>query len=82
MKIDGQFIRGLNDHPLDAAAVRCFVDVAHVPRTQPAHDLPGPEPFVLRAFAPNSATLSIKEWRLRARSESRPSPLRERRCKC
>jgi len=30
LKIDGQFIRGLNDHPLDAAAVRCFIDVARV----------------------------------------------------
>jgi diguanylate cyclase (GGDEF)-like protein/PAS domain S-box-containing protein len=30
LKIDGQFIRGLPDDPLDAAAVRCFVDVARV----------------------------------------------------
>ena len=30
LKIDGQFIRGLIDHPLDAAAVRCFIDVARV----------------------------------------------------
>ena len=30
LKIDGQFIRGLIEHPLDAAAVRCFVDVARV----------------------------------------------------
>jgi diguanylate cyclase (GGDEF)-like protein/PAS domain S-box-containing protein len=28
LKIDGQFIRGLLEHPLDAAAVRCFIDVA------------------------------------------------------
>lgn len=30
LKIDGQFIRGLIDNPLDAAAVRCFIDVARV----------------------------------------------------
>jgi EAL domain-containing protein (putative c-di-GMP-specific phosphodiesterase class I) len=30
IKIDGQFIRDLIDDPLDAAAVRCFVDVAKV----------------------------------------------------
>ena len=30
LKIDGQFIQGLIDDPLDAAAVRCFVDVARV----------------------------------------------------
>jgi len=30
IKIDGQFIRGLIDDPLDSAAVRCFVDVARV----------------------------------------------------
>ena len=30
LKIDGQFIRGLIDDPLNAAAVRCFVDVARV----------------------------------------------------
>jgi diguanylate cyclase (GGDEF)-like protein/PAS domain S-box-containing protein len=30
LKIDGQFIHGLIDHPLDAAAVRCFIDVARV----------------------------------------------------
>ena len=30
LKIDGQFIRGLVDQPLDAAAVRCFIDVAKV----------------------------------------------------
>ncbi len=30
LKIDGQFVRGLVDDPLDAAAVRCFVDVAQV----------------------------------------------------
>jgi diguanylate cyclase len=30
IKIDGQYIRDLIDDPLDAAAVRCFVDVARV----------------------------------------------------
>ncbi len=30
LKIDGQFIRGLLDDPLDDVAVRCFVDVARV----------------------------------------------------
>ncbi len=30
LKIDGQFIRGMIDNPLDAAAVRCFIDVARV----------------------------------------------------
>ncbi|WP_296510594.1 EAL domain-containing protein [Rhodoferax sp.] len=30
LKIDGQFIKDLVDDPLDDAAVRCFVDVAHV----------------------------------------------------
>ena len=30
LKIAGQFIRGLIEHPLDAAAVRCFIDVARV----------------------------------------------------
>ena len=30
LKIDGQFVRGLVDDPLDVAAVRCFVDVARV----------------------------------------------------
>jgi diguanylate cyclase (GGDEF)-like protein/PAS domain S-box-containing protein len=30
IKIDGQFIRNLATDPLDAAAVRCFVDVARV----------------------------------------------------
>jgi diguanylate cyclase (GGDEF)-like protein/PAS domain S-box-containing protein len=30
IKIDGEFIRGLASDPLDAAAVRCFVDVARV----------------------------------------------------
>lgn len=30
IKIDGQYIRDLIDDPLDAAAVRCFVDVAQV----------------------------------------------------
>lgn len=30
LKIDGQFIRDLNVDPLDAAAVRCFVEVAKV----------------------------------------------------
>ncbi|MEC5218931.1 diguanylate cyclase (GGDEF)-like protein/PAS domain S-box-containing protein [Actimicrobium sp. GrIS 1.19] len=30
LKIDGQFIKGLVDDPLDDAAVRCFVDVARV----------------------------------------------------
>ena len=30
LKIDGQFIRGLIEHSLDAAAVRCFIDVARV----------------------------------------------------
>jgi diguanylate cyclase (GGDEF)-like protein/PAS domain S-box-containing protein len=30
IKIDGQFIRDLIDDPLDAAAVRCFVEVARV----------------------------------------------------
>jgi diguanylate cyclase (GGDEF)-like protein/PAS domain S-box-containing protein len=30
IKIDGQFIRGLLDDPLDSAAVRCFVDVARL----------------------------------------------------
>ena len=30
IKIDGQFIRNLIDNPLDAAAVRCCVDVARV----------------------------------------------------
>lgn len=30
LKIDGQFIRGLLNNPLDEAAVRCFVDVAEV----------------------------------------------------
>jgi len=30
LKIDGQFIRGVLTDPLDAAAVRCFVDVARV----------------------------------------------------
>jgi EAL domain-containing protein (putative c-di-GMP-specific phosphodiesterase class I) len=30
LKIDGQFIRGLLEHPLDAATVRCFIDVARV----------------------------------------------------
>jgi len=34
LKIDGQFIRGLIDHPLDAAAVRCFIDVARVMRIE------------------------------------------------
>lgn len=28
LKIDGQFVRGLPDDPLDTATVRCFVDVA------------------------------------------------------
>ena len=30
LKIDGSFIRDMIDDPLDAAAVRCFVDVARV----------------------------------------------------
>jgi diguanylate cyclase (GGDEF)-like protein/PAS domain S-box-containing protein len=30
LKIDGQFIRGILDDPLDDATVRCFVDVAKV----------------------------------------------------
>ena len=30
LKIDGQFVRGLVDDPLDAAACRCFVDVARI----------------------------------------------------
>lgn len=30
LKIDGQFIEGVVDDPLDSAAVRCFVDVANV----------------------------------------------------
>ena len=30
LKIDGQFITGLIDDPLDDVAVRCFVDVAQV----------------------------------------------------
>ena len=30
LKIDGSFIRDVIDDPLDAAAVRCFVDVARV----------------------------------------------------
>jgi len=30
LKIDGQFIRDLIDDPLDAAAVRCFSEVAGV----------------------------------------------------
>jgi EAL domain-containing protein (putative c-di-GMP-specific phosphodiesterase class I) len=30
IKIDGQFIRDLIDDPLDAAAVRCFVELARV----------------------------------------------------
>lgn len=30
IKIDGQFITGLVENPLDDAAVRCFADVAHV----------------------------------------------------
>ena len=30
LKIDGQFVRDLVDDPLDAAAVRCFADVAKV----------------------------------------------------
>jgi diguanylate cyclase (GGDEF)-like protein/PAS domain S-box-containing protein len=30
LKIDGEFIRGMATDPLDAAAVRCFVDVAQV----------------------------------------------------
>jgi EAL domain-containing protein (putative c-di-GMP-specific phosphodiesterase class I) len=30
LKIDGQFITGLIDDPLDDAAVRCFVDVARI----------------------------------------------------
>ncbi len=30
LKMDGQFIRGLQDNPLHAAAVRCFIDVAAV----------------------------------------------------
>ncbi len=30
LKIDGSFIKDLIDDPLDAAAVRCFVDVARV----------------------------------------------------
>ena len=30
IKIDGQFITGLVDNPLDSAAVRCFADVAQV----------------------------------------------------
>ena len=30
LKIDGQFIRELGENPLDAAAVRCFTDVASV----------------------------------------------------
>lgn len=30
LKIDGQFVRDVVDDPLDAAAVRCFVDVARV----------------------------------------------------
>lgn len=34
LKIDGQFIRGVIDDPLDAAAVRCFVDIAEVMNLQ------------------------------------------------
>lgn len=34
LKIDGQFIRGVIDDPLDAAAVRCFVDIADVMNLQ------------------------------------------------
>ena len=34
LKIDGQFIRGLIDHPLDAAAVRCFIDVVRLMRIE------------------------------------------------
>ncbi len=30
LKIDGQYIQGLLDNVLNEAAVRCFVDVAHV----------------------------------------------------
>jgi EAL domain-containing protein (putative c-di-GMP-specific phosphodiesterase class I) len=30
LKIDGQFITGLLDDPLDDVAVRCFIDVARV----------------------------------------------------
>lgn len=30
LKIDGQFIQGMIDDPLDEAAVRCFIDVAKV----------------------------------------------------
>lgn len=30
LKIDGQFVRGLLDNPLDAAAVRCFTEVAQL----------------------------------------------------
>ena len=30
LKIDGQFVKGLNNDPLSEAAVRCFVDVAKV----------------------------------------------------
>lgn len=30
LKIDGQFIKGMINDPLDAAAVRCFVDIARV----------------------------------------------------
>jgi len=34
LKIDGQFIKGLIEDPLDDAAVRCFVDVARVVNVQ------------------------------------------------
>ena len=30
LKIDGQFVTGVIDDPLDDVAVRCFVEVAHV----------------------------------------------------
>ena len=30
LKIDGQFVKGMIDDPLDKAAVRCFVDIASV----------------------------------------------------
>ena len=34
LKVDGQFIRSLIDHPLDAAAVRCVIDVARLMRIE------------------------------------------------
>ena len=38
LKIDGQFITGVIDDPLDAAAVRCFVDIAGAMNLQTVAD--------------------------------------------